>query len=222
MKFGLIPEFIGRLPVITSVRPLDRDALVQILTEPRNALVKQYARLFELDNVELEFDRVGAGGDRGSGGAARNRCPRPARDHGRSSALGDVRGAVHAMTWHGSSSPGRPCSTTSTRPSCRASRPSASPARSPLSPSAAPSPITRRLDFAPRSVASRAGHLAGQGRHFVPPSVAARAGLRHLAGQSPGSRMAPDLRWRRRPARPARLARCWSRPRQRWVRCERR
>jgi ATP-dependent Clp protease ATP-binding subunit ClpX len=56
MKFGLIPEFIGRLPVITSVRPLDRDALVQILTEPRNALVRQYAKLFELDNVELQFD----------------------------------------------------------------------------------------------------------------------------------------------------------------------
>ncbi len=55
MKFGLIPEFIGRLPVITSVRPLDRDALVQILTEPRNALVRQYAKLFELDNVDLEF-----------------------------------------------------------------------------------------------------------------------------------------------------------------------
>jgi ATP-dependent Clp protease ATP-binding subunit ClpX len=55
MKFGLIPEFIGRLPVITSVRPLDRDALVQILIEPRNALVKQYSKLFELDNVELEF-----------------------------------------------------------------------------------------------------------------------------------------------------------------------
>jgi ATP-dependent Clp protease ATP-binding subunit ClpX len=55
MKFGLIPEFIGRLPVITSVRPLDRDALVQILTEPKNALVRQYGKLFELDNVELEF-----------------------------------------------------------------------------------------------------------------------------------------------------------------------
>ena len=55
MKFGLIPEFIGRLPVITSVRPLDQAALVEILTEPRNALVKQYAKLFELDNVELEF-----------------------------------------------------------------------------------------------------------------------------------------------------------------------
>jgi ATP-dependent Clp protease ATP-binding subunit ClpX len=57
IKFGLIPEFIGRLPVITSVRPLDREALVEILTEPRNALVRQYAKLFELDNVELEFDQ---------------------------------------------------------------------------------------------------------------------------------------------------------------------
>jgi ATP-dependent Clp protease ATP-binding subunit ClpX len=56
LKFGLIPEFIGRLPVITNVRSLDRDALVRILTEPRNALVKQYQRLFELDGVELEFE----------------------------------------------------------------------------------------------------------------------------------------------------------------------
>ena len=56
IKFGLIPEFIGRLPVFTSVRSLDRDALVRILTEPRNALVRQYQRLFELDNVELEFE----------------------------------------------------------------------------------------------------------------------------------------------------------------------
>ncbi|SCE95671.1 ATP-dependent Clp protease ATP-binding subunit ClpX [Micromonospora purpureochromogenes] len=56
LKFGLIPEFVGRLPVITNVRSLDRTALVRILTEPRNALVKQYQRLFELDGVELEFD----------------------------------------------------------------------------------------------------------------------------------------------------------------------
>ena len=56
LKFGLIPEFIGRLPVITNVRSLDREALVKILTEPRNALVRQYQRLFELDGVELEFD----------------------------------------------------------------------------------------------------------------------------------------------------------------------
>jgi ATP-dependent Clp protease ATP-binding subunit ClpX len=54
-KFGLIPEFIGRLPLIASVNKLDNDALVQILTEPRNALVKQYQKLFDLDKVELEF-----------------------------------------------------------------------------------------------------------------------------------------------------------------------
>ena len=55
LKFGMIPEFIGRLPVFTSVTRLDRDALVKVLTEPRNALIKQYQRLFELDGVELEF-----------------------------------------------------------------------------------------------------------------------------------------------------------------------
>ena len=55
LKFGMIPEFIGRLPILTSVENLDRPALMQILTEPKNALVKQYARLFELDGVELEF-----------------------------------------------------------------------------------------------------------------------------------------------------------------------
>ncbi len=55
LKFGLIPEFIGRLPVIATVDKLNREALVAILTEPRNALVKQYQKLFELDGVELEF-----------------------------------------------------------------------------------------------------------------------------------------------------------------------
>jgi len=57
LKYGMIPEFIGRLPVITSVHNLDREALLQILIEPRNALVKQYERLFELDGVELDFER---------------------------------------------------------------------------------------------------------------------------------------------------------------------
>lgn len=55
LSFGLIPEFIGRLPVISSLEPLDEDALVEILTKPKNALVKQYKRLFEMDEVELEF-----------------------------------------------------------------------------------------------------------------------------------------------------------------------
>jgi len=55
LKFGLIPEFVGRLPVIGTVSTLDKEALVRILTEPKNALVKQYRKVFELDGVELEF-----------------------------------------------------------------------------------------------------------------------------------------------------------------------
>ena len=55
LKFGLIPEFIGRLPVIVTLSKLDEDALVKILTEPKNALVRQYAKLLSMDNVELEF-----------------------------------------------------------------------------------------------------------------------------------------------------------------------
>ena len=55
IKFGLIPEFIGRLPVVASVTNLDKESLVQILSTPKNALVKQYTRLFEMDGVELEF-----------------------------------------------------------------------------------------------------------------------------------------------------------------------
>ena len=56
LKFGLIPEFIGRLPVLATVSNLDREALMSILTEPKNALVKQYQRMFEFDNVELSFE----------------------------------------------------------------------------------------------------------------------------------------------------------------------
>lgn len=56
LKFGLIPEFIGRLPVITTVSHLDRPALMQILTEPKNALIKQYQKMFHLDGVELVFE----------------------------------------------------------------------------------------------------------------------------------------------------------------------
>jgi ATP-dependent Clp protease ATP-binding subunit ClpX len=56
LKYGLIPEFVGRLPVITTLEPLDVPALIQILTEPKNALVKQYQKLLEMDNVQLEFE----------------------------------------------------------------------------------------------------------------------------------------------------------------------
>ncbi len=53
--FGIIPEFIGRLPVLAPLEPLDEEALVSILTEPRNALVRQYQKLFEMEGAELEF-----------------------------------------------------------------------------------------------------------------------------------------------------------------------
>ena len=55
LKFGLIPEFVGRLPVVVTLESLDKGALVNILTEPKNALVKQYRKLFEIDNVQLDF-----------------------------------------------------------------------------------------------------------------------------------------------------------------------
>ena len=56
LKFGLIPEFVGRLPIIATLEELDRDALINIVTKPKNALVKQYQKLFKMDNVELEFE----------------------------------------------------------------------------------------------------------------------------------------------------------------------
>ena len=55
LKFGLIPEFVGRLPVIATLLDLDEPALVKILVEPKNALVKQYAKLFDMEDVQLEF-----------------------------------------------------------------------------------------------------------------------------------------------------------------------
>ena len=56
VKFGMVPEFVGRLPVISVLEELDKAALVRILTEPRNALIKQYKKLFEYDDVELEIE----------------------------------------------------------------------------------------------------------------------------------------------------------------------
>ena len=57
LKFGMIPEFIGRLPMVGAVRSLDRDALIKILVEPKNSLVKQYRKMFEFEDVELDFTR---------------------------------------------------------------------------------------------------------------------------------------------------------------------
>ncbi len=119
MKFGLIPEFIGRLPVITTVTPLDEAALVAILTEPRNALVKQYQRMFEIDGVELEFtpEAVDAVADqallRGTGA----RGLRAIMEEVLQPVMFDV---PSETTSPGSSSPARSSSTTSTRRSCAA------------------------------------------------------------------------------------------------------
>lgn len=57
VKFGLIPEFIGRLPIVATVENLDRESLVRVLTEPKNSLVKQYERLFDMDGAQLSFDK---------------------------------------------------------------------------------------------------------------------------------------------------------------------
>ena len=93
VKFGMIPEFIGRLPMVGAVRSLDRDALVQILTEPKNALVKQYQKVFEFEDVELEFTPDGLGRRRRPGAAARHRCTWAAGDPRRGAAQHDVRAA---------------------------------------------------------------------------------------------------------------------------------
>ena len=55
IKYGLIPEFVGRLPVVTTLQELDEDALINILTRPKNALTKQFQALFKMEDVELEF-----------------------------------------------------------------------------------------------------------------------------------------------------------------------
>ena len=93
LKFGLIPEFVGRLPVIATLEDLDEPALKTILTEPKNALVKQYQRLFEMENVELTFHDEALDVDRPQGDRAQDRRARPALDHGRHPARHDVRPA---------------------------------------------------------------------------------------------------------------------------------
>ena len=82
LKFGIIPELVGRLPVIASLNALKREDLVRILTEPKNALVKQYKKLLEDDEVELEFQPEAPGGHRRQGHRAEHRRPGPAGRHG--------------------------------------------------------------------------------------------------------------------------------------------
>ena len=93
LHYGLIPEFIGRLPVLAVLDELDESDLMRILREPKNALVKQYEKFFELENVTLRVHRRRAAGDRAQGDGAQERRPRPALDHGEHHARRDVRPA---------------------------------------------------------------------------------------------------------------------------------
>ena len=93
LRFGLIPEFVGRLPVIATLEDLDEDALKKILTEPKNALVKQYARLFEMENVDLTFQDEAAERRRQEGDRAQDRRARAALDSRGHAARHDVRPA---------------------------------------------------------------------------------------------------------------------------------
>ena len=81
-RFGLIPEFIGRLPVIATLEDLDEEALVKILTEPKNALIKQYQRLFDMENVGLTFTDDALKAIARKAITAQDRRAGPALDHG--------------------------------------------------------------------------------------------------------------------------------------------
>ncbi len=94
MEYGLIPEFIGRMPVVASISQLQREDLITILTEPRNALTRQYQRLFEFDDIELVFAPDSLERDRRQGDRARDRRPRPALDHRGHAAGRPVRAAL--------------------------------------------------------------------------------------------------------------------------------
>ena len=106
-KFGLIPEFIGRLPVVASVSPLDQDALMEILTEPKNALVKQYQRMFELDGVELEFEHDALEAIADLAVRPQDRRPRTARDPRRRARADHVRDPVRRRRRQGHRDQGR-------------------------------------------------------------------------------------------------------------------
>ena len=94
IQYGLIPEFIGRLPVMSAIHQLDRNELMKILTEPRNALVKQFQRFFQFDGIELVFADEALVLGRRQGARARDRRPRPALDHRGGPPRGPVRAAL--------------------------------------------------------------------------------------------------------------------------------
>ena len=94
IKYGLIPEFVGRLPVVGTLHELDKPALMQILTQPRNAITRQYQRLFEYENVKLRFTDDALEAIAESALAAEDRRPRAADDHRRHDARADVQPAA--------------------------------------------------------------------------------------------------------------------------------
>ena len=94
IKFGLIPEFVGRLPVVATLEELDEPALVKILTEPKNAITKQFKKLFEMEGVELEFRPDALAAIARKRAEAQDRRPRPAHHHGIGAARHHVRPAV--------------------------------------------------------------------------------------------------------------------------------
>ena len=95
IKYGLIPEFVGRLPVVATLEELDEKALITILTEPKNALTKQYRRLFDMEGAELEFRDEALSARRAEGHAAQDRRARPAHHSRERAARHHVRAAVH-------------------------------------------------------------------------------------------------------------------------------
>ena len=94
LRYGMIPEFVGRLPVTVSVDPLDEESLMAILTEPKNSIIKQFQRLFALDNVELVFTPEALRGGCSTGHAAEDRRAWSAYDHRKGVVGRDVRSAV--------------------------------------------------------------------------------------------------------------------------------
>ena len=103
MEYGLIPEFIGRLPVVAAIHQLTRDDLITILTEPRNALTKQFERFFEFDDIELVFAADSASGrsptGRWSARSAPAGCARSSRRPCSTSSSSSRRGATSASAW---------------------------------------------------------------------------------------------------------------------------
>ena len=104
IRYGLIPEFVGRLPVMATLEELDQEALVRILTEPKHALTKQYARLFEMENVRARVARGCAARHRDQGDGTQDRGARLAHHHGAGVARYHVRPAVDGTTSARSSS----------------------------------------------------------------------------------------------------------------------